>query len=158
MKVHDWSKANKWRSFDKNGDDGFAPCIETISVVNGNNARMNRNKRSRTIMKRLLTLSCAIIAVTALTANAGDAKENFAKSCAKCHGKEGKGDTKMGAKLDIKDLTDAKVQDSFKDEDAVKAIKEGLKDKDGKLQMKPIEGLSDEEVTALVKFVRTLKK
>ena len=109
-------------------------------------------------MKRLLTLSCAIVALTALTVNAGDAKENFEKSCAKCHGKEGKGDTKMGAKLSIKDLTDAKVQDGFKDEDAVKAIKEGLKDKDGKLQMKPIEGLSDEDVTALVKYVRTLKK
>jgi len=109
-------------------------------------------------MKKHFPLSCAIFAATALTAFAGDAKENFDKSCAKCHGKEGKGDTKMGQKLSIKDLTDAKVQASFTDEAATKAIKEGLKDKDGKLQMKPIEGLSDEDIAALVKYVRTLKK
>jgi mono/diheme cytochrome c family protein len=109
-------------------------------------------------MKKLLTVICIMAATAALNASAADAKENFEKSCAKCHGKEGKGDTKMGQKLDIKDMTDAKVQASFTDEAATKAIKEGLKDKDGKLQMKPIEGLSDDEVTALVKLVRTLKK
>jgi mono/diheme cytochrome c family protein len=109
-------------------------------------------------MKRILLFSCAILAATTLTADAADAKENYAKSCAKCHGKEGKGDTKMGAKLGIKDLTDPKVQESFTDEAATKAIKEGLKDKDGKLQMKPIEGLSDEDIAALVKYVRSLKK
>jgi cytochrome c553 len=109
-------------------------------------------------MKKLLTLSCAFLVTTALNVTAADAKANYDKLCAKCHGKEGKGDTKMGQKLGIKDLTDAKVQDGFKDEDASKAIKEGLKDKDGKLQMKPVEGLSDEDITTLVKYVRTLKK
>lgn len=109
-------------------------------------------------MKKLLLMALALSSAALLSASAADAKANFDKSCAKCHGKEGKGDTKMGQKLDIKDMTDAKVQASFTDEAATKAIKEGLKDKDGKLQMKPIEGLSDDEVTALVKFVRTLKK
>ena len=44
------------------------------------------------------------------SASAADVKENWEKVCAKCHGPDGKGDTKMGQKLAIKDLTDAKLQ------------------------------------------------
>lgn len=109
-------------------------------------------------MKKSITLSLAILAVALVSAPAADVKENYDKSCAKCHGADGKGQTKMGAKLSIKDLTDAKVQDSFKDADAFKAIKEGLKDKEGKTQMKAAEGLSDDEINALVKHVRSFKK
>ena len=98
------------------------------------------------------------MAVGSLAAYAADAKENWEKSCAKCHGPDGKGQTKMGQKLGIKDYTDAKVQDALKDDAAVKAIKEGLKDKDGKVMMKPTEGLSDDEVKALVKHLRSFKK
>jgi mono/diheme cytochrome c family protein len=109
-------------------------------------------------MKKSITLTLAILAAGLVAASAADGKELFDKSCAKCHGVDGKGQTKMGAKLNIKDLTDAKVQASFTDEDASKAIKQGLKDKDGKMQMKAIEGLSDDDVKALVQYVRSLKK
>jgi len=109
-------------------------------------------------MKKLIPLIIATLAISALAANAADAKANFEKSCAKCHGKEGKGDTKMGQKLGAKDYSDAKVQDALKDEAAVKAIKEGLKDKEGKVLMKPAEDLSDDDIKALVAFMRTLKK
>lgn len=78
--------------------------------------------------------------------------------CAKCHGADGKGQTKMGQKLGIKDLTDPKVQAELKDEDAIKAIKEGVKDKEGKTLMKPMEGLSDDEIKALVQHIRNFKK
>ena len=64
---------------------------------------------------------------------AADAAANWENQCAKCHGPDGKGDTKMGKKLAIADLTDAKVQAKFTDADAVKAMKEGIKDKDGKV-------------------------
>jgi len=37
-------------------------------------------------------------------------------------------------------------------------VKEGIKDKDGKLSMKPIEGLSDDDIKALVPVIRALKK
>ena len=47
---------------------------------------------------------------------------------------------------------------SFTDEAAFKAIKEGLKDKEGKTQMKAAEGLSDDDIKALVKHVRSFKK
>jgi len=108
-------------------------------------------------MKKTLLLTFALTAVLC-SASAGDAKENYDKGCAKCHGKEGKGDTKMGQKLGIKDYTDAKVQAEMKDDAAIKAIKEGLKDKDGKVLMKPSEDLSDDDIKGLVAYMRTFKK
>lgn len=89
---------------------------------------------------------------------AADVAVNWENHCASCHGTDGKGETKMGKKLKIKDLTDAAYQASFTDADAVKAIKEGVKSESGKTTMKPIEGLTDDEVNALVAQVRALKK
>jgi cytochrome c553 len=109
-------------------------------------------------MNRPILLVAAVLATTFITASAADVKENWDKSCAKCHGPDGKGDTKMGQKLGIKDLTDAKVQAEFKDEQAFKSVKEGIKDNEGKVKMKAVEGLSDDEIKALVAHVRTLKK
>jgi cytochrome c553 len=109
-------------------------------------------------MKKLFTLSLALFAASALSAAAADAKANYDKGCAKCHGADGKGQTKMGQKLGIKDYTDAKVQAEMKDEAATKAIKEGLKDKEGKVLMKPAEDLSADDIKALVAYMRAFKK
>ncbi len=107
-------------------------------------------------MKTLLIAGIAVLAACGLQAQ--DAKAIYDKDCAKCHGADGKGDTKMGKKLEIKDLTDAKVQ-SAKDEEFAKAIKEGVKEKDSdKTRMKAFSDLSDDDVKALVAFVRGLKK
>jgi mono/diheme cytochrome c family protein len=90
--------------------------------------------------------------------SAADVQENWDKNCTACHGKEGKGDTKMGQKLGLKDYTDPKVQDSFTDDQAFKAIKEGMKE-DGKMKMKAFgDKFTDEEIKALVAHVRSLKK
>ncbi|MDI1320234.1 MAG: cytochrome c [bacterium] len=102
-----------------------------------------------------LAVAGLLLASVAFAANVAD---NWENNCVSCHGADGKGDTKMGKKLKIKDLTDATVQAAFKDEDAVKAIKQGVKDANGKTTMKAIEGLTDEEITALIAHVRTLKK
>ena len=118
---------------------------------------VNEN-RLEEIMKKILTLSVAIMAVSALSASAADAKETYEKDCAKCHGKDGKGQTVMGKKQGAKDYTDAKVQEELKDEAAIKAIKEGYKNKEGKQVMKPSEGLSDEEIKGLVAYMRKFKK
>ena len=93
-----------------------------------------------------------------LSTKGAEAKENWDAQCAKCHGAEGKGDTKMGQKLGAKDFTDAKVQADLKDDAATKAIKVGLKSSDDKTLMKPFDTLSDDEVKALVAYVRGLKK
>lgn len=99
-----------------------------------------------------------MLAITAVSVRAGDAKALYEKDCAKCHGPDGKGDTKMGKKSGAKDYSDAKVQEGLKDDAAFKAIKEGLKDKDGKVVMKPIEEASDDDIKGLVAYMRTFKK
>ena len=109
-------------------------------------------------MKKALTLSIAVFAIAALSAQAEDAKVLYEKDCTKCHGADGKGQTKMGQKLAVKDYTDAKVQAEMKDDAAAKAIKEGLKDKDGKTLMKPAEGISDADIKGLVDYMRSFKK
>jgi len=109
-------------------------------------------------MKKIILLTAVLGLAATLSVKAADAKENWDTLCAKCHGAEGKGDTKMGAKLGCKDLTDAKVQADLKDDAAFKSIKEGLKSADDKTLMKPFENLSDDEIKALVAYVRTLKK
>ena len=101
--------------------------------------------------------------VATLSTKGATAKENWDTICSKCHGADGKGQTKIGQKLGVKDFTDAKVQAAFKDEEAIKTIKEGKKDADGKILMKPfVTGaetpMSDDEVKAMVAYVRSLKK
>jgi cytochrome c553 len=91
------------------------------------------------------------------TLGAADSKTNWEEHCAKCHGVDGKGQTKMGKKLGIRDYTDAKVQGEFTDEAALQALKQGVKGKDGKLRMQPAEELSEEDMKALVQFVRAFK-
>ena len=108
-------------------------------------------------MKNAMLLTIAACAAMMVSVSAADVKENWEKSCAKCHGPDGKGDTKMGKKLEVKDFTDAKVQADMKDEAMLKAIKEGVKDGE-KIRMKPVEGLSDEEMKDLVAHVRKFKK
>ncbi len=108
-------------------------------------------------MKTMILLAAAALTAVVVTASAADVKENWEKSCSKCHGPDGKGDTKMGKKVEVKDFTDAKVQADMKDEAMFKAIKEGVKDGD-KVRMKAAEGLSDEEIKALVGYVRAFKK
>ncbi len=102
-------------------------------------------------------MSLAILACSALSTWAADAKVTYDKDCAKCHGTDGKGETKMGKKLGAKDYSDAKVQSALKDDQAAKAIKEGLKE-NGKTLMKPAEGLSDDDIKGLVKYMRSFKK
>jgi len=108
-------------------------------------------------MRTTLVLALALAALTATTARSDDVKATYDKECTKCHGADGKGETKMGKKLGAKDYTDAKVQDELKDDAAFKSIKEGLK-KDDKTLMKPAEGLSDDQIKGLVAFMRSFKK
>ena len=109
-------------------------------------------------MKTTHRLLAFLAATAALAAFGADAAANWENQCAKCHGADGKGDTKMGKKLGIADLTDAKLLAKFTDADIFKAVKEGIKDKEGKLSMKPIEDLKDDEIKALVPVVRALAK
>ena len=101
-------------------------------------------------------IGTALLAAT--SAFAADAKENWVQLCAKCHGADGAGKTKMGQKLKVKDYTDAKVQAEFTDEQLAKVTLEGST-KDVKELMKGFkEDLSPADVTALVTYIRQMKK
>jgi mono/diheme cytochrome c family protein len=109
-------------------------------------------------MKKFIMLSITAMALAAWSAQAADGKALYDQSCAKCHGADGKGDTTMGKKLGVKDYSSAAVQAALTDDAAVKAIKEGVKDKDGKNLMKGTDGISDADAKAIVAYMRTLKK
>ena len=114
-------------------------------------------------MKAKFTLKLTVATVSLLTLLAGtsraaDGAELFqTKHCVSCHGKDGQGNTKAGIKAGVKDFTDAKFQATFTDEQAFKALKEGIKDGD-KIKMKPAEAVTDDDIKQLIAFVRGFKK
>ncbi|HMD61381.1 MAG TPA: cytochrome c [Opitutaceae bacterium] len=101
----------------------------------------------------------AILMLVACPAFAAEAKDNWTKNCAACHGPDGAGHTKAGRMAQVKNMTDASYQATFTDDQAAKQIKEGLKDPTGKEKMKPFgDVFSDAEIKALVDLVRSFKK
>jgi len=109
-------------------------------------------------MKKILLLTAMVGLAATLSVKGADAKENWTTQCAKCHGAEGKGDTKMGQKLGCKDLSDAKVQAELKDEAIAKSIKEGVKGEGDKTLMKAFDQFSEDDIKALTTYIRSLKK
>ena len=96
-------------------------------------------------------LSAALL--IAAPAAFGDGAEVYTKNCASCHGKDGKGETTMGKKAKVKDYTDAKVQASFTDAEALKVILEG------KEKMKGYKDkVTEAEAKEMVAYIRTFKK
>lgn len=84
-----------------------------------------------------------------------DTTRTFNAKCAPCHGKDGKGDTTEGKKLNVKDLTKSHAKEA----EVIKSITEGAKDKDGKESMKGLGGkLTPEQIKELAGYVMSLRK
>ena len=111
--------------------------------------------------KNIIKLTMATASLAALlagTARAEDASVIWTKTCAACHGKDGKGQTRMGRKVNVKDYTDAKVQADLTDDKAIKSIKEGIKDDKGGERMKAYGGqYTDDEIKSLIAYIRAFK-
>ncbi len=88
---------------------------------------------------------------------AAPAAENWENNCTKCHGADGKGQTKAGKKLNLKDYSDAKVQAEMKDADMTKAITSGVFEKDKEKMKAYKDELSADEIKDLVAYVRKFK-
>ena len=88
-----------------------------------------------------------------ITVSAGSAAEWYAKKCASCHGKDGRAKTFKGKLKHTRDLTDPEWQDRASDERIFNSIMNGK----GKM---PAFGkkFSEQEVNALVTYVRSLKR
>ena len=106
---------------------------------------------------KISLLMSAIISMASVASGA-DAAANWTQHCASCHAKDGSGNTTMGKKNGAKDYRDAKVQAEFTDAKAMDIIKNGVTG-GGKSKMKGFKDkLSDDEIKALVGYVRSLKK
>lgn len=101
----------------------------------------------------------AMLLLAPQASRAAAAADNWKQDCASCHGDDGSARTKMGRKLSLKDLTDAAYQKTFTDDQLFEHLKAGETGTDGKVKMKPYgDRLSDDEIKALVGFVRSLAK
>ncbi|MDX2186530.1 MAG: cytochrome c [Opitutaceae bacterium] len=108
--------------------------------------------------RHLLSSASLLFLLSTAGIQAASVTENWENHCAKCHGADGKAQTKIGKKLKIRDYTDPAVQAKMTDEEIIKGIEEGYKDESGKERMKPFKGeLSPEEIKELAAHVRKFK-
>jgi cytochrome c6 len=100
----------------------------------------------------MLTMLAAGMALWSPPAAADDAAATFKAKCAMCHGADGKGDTPVGKKMGIRDLTSPDVQKMSDDELIAITTK-------GKNKMPAYENkLSAAQIKDIVTYIRQLAK
>lgn len=106
-------------------------------------------------MKKYIILTAVSFVLASFSGYAVDSKAVWDKQCKKCHAEDGSGKTTLGKKLKIKDYTDAASLKEFSDEDLFKMTKDGVP----KTKMAGYgKKLSDEEIQALVGYMRAMAK
>jgi mono/diheme cytochrome c family protein len=102
--------------------------------------------------RKFLVAAAGAAALVALpfTSFAADGEAIFKTNCVKCHGADGKADTATGKALKAANLTDPKVQGAS-DADLMGQIKANKKH--GTF----ISKLTDEDLTAVIGYIKTLK-
>ena len=101
-----------------------------------------------------VTALAALALVAPPAAGAADVADVFKKKCAPCHGKEGE-PNKVFAKQGVRSFKDAEWQKATKDAQVEESIRKGKK---GTMMASFEKQLSDDEITALVAFIRDLGK
>jgi mono/diheme cytochrome c family protein len=104
---------------------------------------MKKSIRSQLV----LTIALSIFSALAL-AQSGDA--TYKAKCASCHGPTGTPSAGMAKMMGIKPVSDPAIQALTIDQMSAAV-------KDGKGKMKPIAGLSDAQIKAVVTYYRSLK-
>jgi cytochrome c6 len=100
-------------------------------------------------IKALVLITCITLASTGLAA--ADGAATYKAKCAMCHGADGSASSGMGKSMGLKPLGSPEVQ-KMSDADMTTIVS------GGKGKMPAFKGkLSDEEITAVVKYVKTLK-
>jgi cytochrome c6 len=108
--------------------------------------------------RSLLLTAGVVLLAGSIPAIAAPVAENWENHCTKCHGEDGKAQTKVGKKLKLRDYTDPAVQAELKDEEMIKAIADGVFDDAGKEKMKAYKDeLSADEIKELVAYIRKMK-
>lgn len=106
-------------------------------------------------MKKHILVTTAALVLAVFGLQAEEAAANWARHCKKCHAEDGSGSTAIGKKLEIGDYTDPAVLGEFTDEQLFDMTKNGVEDtKMGGYGDK----LSDEEIHALVAYMRAMAK
>ena len=96
------------------------------------------------------TMALVLLLAASLPAAAEDAAALYKSKCQVCHGADGKG-TAAGQKMGAKDFQSPEVAKQS-DAELIKVTKEG------KGKMPKYDGkLTDDQIKALVKYIRTLK-
>ena len=111
-------------------------------------------------MKYFGSFTMTVLTLFLLSGNAlaggGDAqagKAVFESKCKMCHGADGKGNPVMAKAMNVAfpDLASQAVQSKSDD-----ALKKQITE--GGVKMKPIKGLTDQQITDVIAFVRSLAK
>jgi mono/diheme cytochrome c family protein len=110
------------------------------------------SRRLALIAAPVVTILVAAALATPSSAFGADAAAVFKKKCAPCHGKEGE-PNRIFAKQGVRSFKDAEWQKATKDVQVEESIRKGRK---GTMMASFEEQLTDEEVTALVAYIRTL--
>lgn len=106
----------------------------------------------RTFIRASLVVFAVVFAFSTWSLAADTGADIFKSKCAACHGATGAGDTAMGKNLKLRDLGSADVQKQS-DEELTNIIT------NGKGKMPKYDGkLTKEQITEVVKYIRTLKK
>jgi cytochrome c6 len=109
-------------------------------------------------MPKVAILTVAVLFGGALALAAAPAAENWENTCASCHGVDGKGDTRQGKRLKLKDYTDKSSLADFTDEQLFQIVSEGVV-VDGKQRKKGYKDeFSADEIKALIQYVRSFAK